>query len=154
MGNKQSASPDATATTATTATPSATAGASGGGGCPVRHVPKKGDARSSSPDATASGGGDVCPVRHVPKKGDPEAGKGWNTNNNMPAQPAQAPAPGQKAALDTTRVKSNIPKGGDASGTWEYPSPQMFWNAMVRKGKKGDSDESDMEYVRGGKEPR
>lgn len=66
----------------------------------------------------------------------------------MPAKPAQSPAPGQKVALDTTRVKSNIPKGGEGEGTtWEYPSPQMFWNAMVRKGKKGDSEESDMEYV-------
>ncbi len=39
----------------------------------------------------------------------------------------------QPFALPTERQKSNIPKAGTEE-TWVYPSPQMFWNAMLRKG--------------------
>lgn len=48
-------------------------------------------------------------------------------SNNMPAEPNQQPAPGQKKLLSTERVVSNIPKGNTTS-TWVYPSPQMFFN--------------------------
>jgi len=76
---------------------------------------------------------------------------GLNPKNNMPSTPLQDAAPGQAASLDTTRVKSTIPKG-DAAGasagaTWEYPSPQMFWNAMVRKNKTSGASEGDMDMV-------
>lgn len=46
--------------------------------------------------------------------------------NQMPANPSQQPAPGQRRPLSTDRVQSTIPKGGTES-TWTYPSPQMFW---------------------------
>lgn len=49
-----------------------------------------------------------------------------NPDNNMPTQPNQQPAPGQKRPLSTDRVTSTIPKGGEET-TWAYPSPQMFW---------------------------
>lgn len=49
-----------------------------------------------------------------------------NPDNNMPTNPNQEPAPGQKSPLSTDRVKSTIPKGGEET-TWTYPSPQMFW---------------------------
>jgi len=39
----------------------------------------------------------------------------------------------QPFELPTERQKSNIPKAG-TDETWVYPSPQMFWNAMLRKG--------------------
>lgn len=45
----------------------------------------------------------------------------------------QNPAPDQPFPLRKDREKSSIPKAG-SDDTWEYPSAQMFWNAMLRKG--------------------
>ena len=51
-------------------------------------------------------------------------------------------------ALSTDRVASSIRKGGTAEGTtWLYPSPQMFWNALVRKQKAENVGEVDMPVV-------
>ena len=66
--------------------------------------------------------------------------------NQMPSNPNQKPAPGQAAPLSTDRVASGIPKGGTRE-TWTYPSPQMFWNALVRKGKAEGAKEEDMAVV-------
>lgn len=66
--------------------------------------------------------------------------------NNMPSEPAQARAPGQRRELSTTRETSSIPKSG-TGGTWTYPSPQMFYNALVRKNKAEDVDEGDVDSV-------
>jgi cytochrome c heme-lyase len=66
--------------------------------------------------------------------------------NNMPLEANQKPCPGQKELLSTERIQSNIPKGG-TQGTWVYPSPQMFYNALKRKGKGDDVVEKDMESV-------
>lgn len=68
--------------------------------------------------------------------------------NNMPRSPAQAPCAGQRAILSTSRATSTIPKTGvEGGGTWTYPSPQMFFNALRRKGKGGDVAETDVEGV-------
>lgn len=67
--------------------------------------------------------------------------------NNMPASPNQQKAPGQVVDLDSNRVSSNIPKAGTDSSTWLYPSPQMFWNAIVRKNKVDGAREQDMDIV-------
>ena len=49
--------------------------------------------------------------------------------------PNQRPSPDQPFPLSTDREKSNIPNANDETGgTWSYPSEQMFWNAMLRKG--------------------
>ncbi|KIY96184.1 cytochrome c heme-lyase, partial [Monoraphidium neglectum] len=64
----------------------------------------------------------------------------------MPLAPNQQPCPGQRRLLSTERIESNIPKGG-TSETWVYPSPQMFFNALRRKGKGDDVREEDMESV-------
>ena len=80
--------------------------------------------------------------------------------NNMPIINPQTiarnslPAPNQNVALPTERVSSSIPKvtaaasSGDDSTTietWTYPSPQMFFNALARKGKlDADTSEEDM----------
>ena len=71
-----------------------------------------------------------------------------NPENNMPSKvgPSQLPVPGQTERLPTERVSSSIPKGGTDS-TWTYPSPQMFFNALNRKGKGGDVTESDAEVI-------
>jgi len=39
----------------------------------------------------------------------------------------------QTVDLPTERSASTIPKG-DGTGTWEYPSPQQMYNALLRKG--------------------
>eukprot|EP00978_Attheya_sp_CCMP212_P048597 scaffold547798_cov71-Attheya_sp.AAC.3 len=67
----------------------------------------------------------------------------------MPAVANQLPSAGQSTALPTNRIKSTIPKGGmdDDSTTWTYPSPQMFYNALWRKNKLGDTTEDDIESV-------
>lgn len=44
------------------------------------------------------------------------------------------------------RVKSNIPKGG-TDDTWLYPSPQMFYNSLMRKGKGDGVSESEVQVV-------
>ena len=49
--------------------------------------------------------------------------------------PNQLPSPNQPFPLSTDRVKSTIPKAGTENDKWVYPSEQMFWNAMLRKGK-------------------
>lgn len=68
--------------------------------------------------------------------------------NNMPAVANQLPAPMQKEQLSSERVKSTIPKGGSSEdSSWVYPSPQMFYNSLVRKNKLGEATESDMESV-------
>ena len=56
--------------------------------------------------------------------------------NRMPP-PNQQPSPGQPFLLSTERQKSSIPKATAEGETWVYPSEQMFWNAMLRKGELG-----------------
>ncbi|KAF8659873.1 hypothetical protein AX16_001757 [Volvariella volvacea WC 439] len=75
-----------------------------------------------------------CPVDHgAPAKPAqcPVDHGSINPYNQMPDL-AQAPAPGQTTYLPTTRTESSIPR--DSSVKWEYPSPQQFYNALVRKG--------------------
>ena len=66
--------------------------------------------------------------------------------NNMPVVARQGMAPGQRRTISTDRQVSTIPKSG-ADGTWVYPSPQMFYNSLVRKGKAEDCTEDDMAAV-------
>ena len=47
--------------------------------------------------------------------------------------PNQIPAPDQPFALPQARQESKIPRAGSEKN-WVYPSEQMFWNAMLRKG--------------------
>ena len=51
----------------------------------------------------------------------------------MMPPPNQTPSQDQPFQLSTDRQSSSIPKDG-TDGTWLYPSEQMFWNAMIRKG--------------------
>ena len=58
--------------------------------------------------------------------------------------PNQRPSPGQPFALPTDRERSSIPKFAPKEGegsTWVYPSQQMFWNAMLRKGWRWKDDD-------------
>lgn len=66
--------------------------------------------------------------------------------NQMPTNPNQQPHKEQTAPLSTHRVQSLIPKAG-TDETWQYPSPQMFYNSLKRKGKDKDVSEEDMDIV-------
>jgi cytochrome c heme-lyase len=126
-----------------------------GGGCPVDHAGVKKEAapagcpvKHDAVAAPAEQGG--CPVMH--KEG--KKGQQYNVyaqpidpTNQMPYNPNQFPAPGQDKPLSTERVKSFIPKGGTENETWSYPSPQMFYNALVRKGKGDDVDIDEVETI-------
>jgi cytochrome c heme-lyase len=128
---------------------------------PVVSAPAAIPAPDHSPPPAASKGEGGCPVKHG-KKSSPEGcpvkhGKGGtvynvysqpiDTSNQMPSNPNQLPAPQQTESLSVNRVPSNIPKGNTSDQTWTYPSPQMFYNALVRKGKLGDTKEEDVESV-------
>lgn len=63
----------------------------------------------------------------------------------MPAA-NQMPAEGQTRVLSTERVESNIPQA-DGTSRWVYPSPQMFYNALRRKGKATGDEEEHMDAV-------
>lgn len=102
-----------------------------------------------------------CPMHDssAPKT-SPSSDSPLNPRNNIPNL-KQAPAPGQKAPLPLERTISSIPRAGVPGGSpsacpvasgsgaaapttdaaapakadqWEYPSPQQFYNALVRKG--------------------
>jgi len=60
-------------------------------------------------------------------------------SNHMPP-PNQQPSPGQPFLLSTERQTSSIPKA-TADECWVYPSEQMFWNAMLRKGWRWRDEE-------------
>lgn len=46
---------------------------------------------------------------------------------------SQLPSGSQTSDLPTEREVSSIPRSVDGT-KWEYPSPQQFYNALVRKG--------------------
>lgn len=78
--------------------------------------------------------------------------KGPNSDidpTNMMPPPNQLPSPGQPFPLSTERIKSGIPKAG-TTDKWVYPSEQMFWNAMLRKGWTWEEDaikKNDMSHI-------
>lgn len=102
----------------------AAAGSSGlkasGGGCPFSGGP--GGTAAAPPVVTASG-------------------EVLNPRNMMPELP-QTAAPGQIAVLSKDREDSTIPKAGEAVN-WVYPSPQQFYNALLRKNKDPDAEDMD-----------
>lgn len=62
----------------------------------------------------------------------------------------QNPAPDQPFPLSKEREVSSIPKAGNDEEKWVYPSQQMFWNAMLRKGwrwKESDISSQDMAHI-------
>ncbi len=64
---------------------------------------------------------------------------------NMMPPPNQRPAPDQPFPLPTDRQSSSIPRAvknkESDPDTWQYPSQQMFWNAMLRKGWRWKDEE-------------
>lgn len=64
----------------------------------------------------------------------------------MPSNPDQERNMEQKFPLPQKRTLSSIPKG-NTDETWLYPSEQMFFNALKRKGKGDDVHEGDIPHV-------
>jgi len=113
--------------------------------CPIQH-----DANNNSNKDDQSSNNSYaseCPMRQAEESGNKDE---VNPLNMMPA-PNQRPQPDQPFSLDTGRVKSSIPKAGGKEGeTWEYPSQQMFWNAMIRKGwrwKEAELEQKDVKDI-------
>lgn len=67
----------------------------------------------------------------------------WMMNDLLKMTPPnQLPSPGQPFPLSVERVQSSIPKfDGKEGENWVYPSPQMFWNAMIRKGWRWENED-------------
>jgi cytochrome c heme-lyase len=101
--------------------------------CPVDHTSLENHSQSSRSAAS-------CPVDHAalsksssaaPPAQCPVQHEMLDPRNHLPAL-TQERAPSQTIDLPTERTTSSIPR--DATATWEYPSPQQFYNALVRKG--------------------
>jgi len=123
--------------------------------CPMHQSTKVEEKKTSIPDkcpmSETSGASKTsypseCPMSQGESGGS--ASEEIDQTNMMPP-PNQRPAPDQPFSLSTDRVKSTIPKAG-SDETWTYPSPQMFWNAMLRKGwrwKESEINQSDMDNI-------
>ena len=87
-----------------------------------------------TPHAEFSTSSAKCPIPHDPPANQsqcPVDHTALNPLNQMPSL-SQTPAQNQTINLPLSRVESSIPR--DRSAKWEYPSPQQFYNALVRKG--------------------
>jgi cytochrome c heme-lyase len=123
------------------------ASASSSAGCPVDHsaIAKHPKASSSAPascpvdhslanSALSSSSAANCPVDHASSSKSPcpvQHSETLDPRNHLPVL-TQERSPSQTTDLPTERTASSIPR--DGTGTWEYPSPQQFYNALVRKG--------------------
>ncbi|KAF9530485.1 putative pyruvate carboxylase isoform [Crepidotus variabilis] len=108
---------------------------SGASKCPIPH---------DAPVASSSKSGAAqCPIDHTalakPKAAQCPIKDGEiNPLNQMPDL-AQVRQENQTMDLPLERTISSIPRDGEAK--WEYPSPQQFYNALVRKGWETPEDE-------------
>nr|POF03870.1 cytochrome c heme lyase [Quercus suber] len=79
----------------------------------------------------------ACPVKHTSEpnaNATPSYISKLNPLNYMPSNISnKREAIEQTVSLPLDRETSTIPRG-DGAGTWEYPSPQQMYNAMLRKG--------------------
>ena len=91
--------------------------------CPVDHA-------SSSKSASAPA---QCPVKHT---------ETLDPRNHLPVL-TQERSLSQTTDLPTERTASSIPRDGKEN--WEYPSPQQFYNALVRKG--WETPENEIETI-------
>nr|XP_033772841.1 cytochrome c-type heme lyase isoform X2 [Geotrypetes seraphini] len=86
----------------------------------------------------------ACPVTSSTSSGSNDI----DPRNMMPP-PNQLPTPDQPFSLSTVREESTIPMAFSEKN-WVYPSEQMFWNAMLRKGwrwKDEDITQEDMNNI-------
>ncbi|KAF2718149.1 hypothetical protein K431DRAFT_287887 [Polychaeton citri CBS 116435] len=79
-----------------------------------------------------------CPIKHDTSSKSTETPSyisKLNPLNYMPERISNAREASQQSVnLPLEREVSTIPRGDDSGATWEYPSPQQMYNAMLRKG--------------------
>ncbi|KAF0697674.1 Aste57867_11645 [Aphanomyces stellatus] len=130
----------------TTSTPAiSTPPAAAQEGCPVKHTSAPAAPEGCPVKHASAPAEEGCPVKHKTKVYNVYSQE-IDPTNMMPANPNQEPKDGQKYPLETARVESTIPKGG-TTGTWTYPSEQMFFNALRRKGKGEDVHEGQVQTI-------
>ncbi len=109
--------------------------------CPVPHASPSASAAPPPPSA--------CPIPRGPTpEAEPSALSRLNPLNYMYSNLSQERAPRQVYALPTSRDRSTIPRGDGGGDTWEYPSPQQMYNALLRKGY-ADTDVTAVESMVG-----
>lgn len=124
-------------------------------GCPMHEGKVKGCPVSAEPsDSTCGSKTNSVPAHQerayeyvqCPITGAKAGNKENLDPSNLMPPPNQTPAPDQPFPLSTVREESSIPRA-DSDKKWVYPSEQMFWNAMLRKGwkwKDEDISQKDM----------
>ncbi|OWF38165.1 cytochrome c-type heme lyase-like [Mizuhopecten yessoensis] len=106
--------------------------------CPMQQA-------NSKPQTAPQSYPSECPMHQGAADGQKTPPNDIDPANMMPP-PNQRPAPDQPFPLEKDRIISGIPKAG-TKDNWVYPSEQMFWNAMLRKGwrwKEDDLEAKDM----------
>lgn len=114
------------------------------GGCPIKNIGGSAKAKSSLKEVA---GKEECPVKYKNSSVYNVYSQKIDPTNQMPVAAQQLPSSGQSMNLSKERVMSSIPKAGTDNDTWLYPSPQMFWNALVRKNKTEGAEEKDIDAV-------
>jgi cytochrome c heme-lyase len=118
------------------------------GGCPVRSKKPTEEPESACPVRSSSSSQGSDAKNHYKNQNVYNVyNQKLDPTNNMPSNANQVPSDGQMLPLEKNRVASTIPKGGTDNSTWQYPSPQMFWNALVRKNKQEGASEEDIDSV-------
>ncbi|XP_043554793.1 holocytochrome c-type synthase [Chiloscyllium plagiosum] len=77
-----------------------------------------------------------CPMKGVNR---PQTEDDIDPSNMMPP-PNQMPSSDQPYPLSVVREESSIPRT-HSDKHWVYPSEQMFWNAMIRKGWRWQNED-------------
>uniref|UniRef100_A0A7S1W384 Holocytochrome c-type synthase n=1 Tax=Alexandrium catenella TaxID=2925 RepID=A0A7S1W384_ALECA len=98
-------------------------------------------APSGCPYAAGAGAGTTEAAGQAPGMVVGPSGEALDPRNMMPVMP-QTAAPGQPRPLSKDRETSTIPRADDAAN-WVYPSPQQFYNALLRKNKDPEADTMD-----------
>ncbi|TXT09083.1 hypothetical protein VHUM_02557 [Vanrija humicola] len=131
--------------------PPVPAGGSGGAAqCPVDHKALAAEraAKAAAAAAAAADSPAKCPVDHKALAAERAAKAAECPVDHTPVSlSATERAPGQVLDLDTSKTLSSIPRPKTAdsdSAVWEYPSPQQFYNALVRKGQGAPEESIDM----------
>ncbi|XP_062920667.1 holocytochrome c-type synthase [Mobula hypostoma] len=129
--------------------------------CPMHHAKKEGcpmhqataaatsEEKISSPDPVPSHQNRAYEYVECPMRRDERTETDQIDPSNMMPPPNQQPASDQPFPLSVVREESSIPRS-NSDKRWVYPSEQMFWNAMLRKGwrwRNEDITASDMTNI-------
>ena len=119
----------------------ATAAKAKAAGCPVAHGTAGADVAAKCPVSHDAAGAAAAMRAAAAASTSGRASEQPPANSEL--QYNQKPAPGQRAKLPTERAVSSIPTATGDDPLWVYPSQQMFYNAMRRKGYAPQEEEMD-----------